>query len=293
MESEYRDGAGRRVNLYLQTSPEYAMKRLLVGGMEKIFQITKGFRNGEVSKLHNPEFTILEWYRAYDSFNEIMADTEELISELALRLKGGCRKISYQGQEIDLKPPWNRMTVKGAMLEYAGIDLDLCKNVGDFRQEAELKGHKLGDEPDWDTIFFTIFLQEVEPKLGRGKPTFLIDYPAKFGALAKRKSDDPEVVERFEVYIAGLELANAFTELNDPVEQRSRLMSEREERIGLGKEAYPIDEDFLYALECAMPPAGGIALGVDRLVMLLADRPKIEDVILFPFSQMTGIVETM
>lgn len=266
---------------YLHTSPEYAMKRLLAAGFERIYQVCKVFRHEPVGRMHTPEFTMIEWYRAFADYTDIMVDTEYLIAELATDLYG--EPVVRTGQcAVDLTPPWERISVRTAMLRYAGIGADPYSETADFIRQA---GHETVDEDDPpDVAFFKVFLDRVEPHLGVQKPAILYDYPAPMAALAKRKSNAPDLAERFEVYIAGVELCNAFTELNDPDEQRQRLEEEAVQRVREGNPAYPIDERFLAALEYGMPPSGGIALGVDRLVMLLTGASSIGEVMAFPVS---------
>jgi len=258
------------------------MKKLLVGGCEKIFQICKCFRNKETdSELHNPEFTLIEWYRAYADYTDIMDDTEALIKELASQINGE-QVIQYKGSLVDLSGEWTRLKVKDAFKKYAGIDNDVFEDEVKFMAVAGEKGYKVSENDSYDYVFFMIFMNEIEPFLGMDKPVILYEYPASMAALARKCPDDERYAERFELYIAGVEICNAFTELTDPVEQRSRLDEEREERIKMGKDIYAVDQSFVSALEFGMPPSGGQALGVDRLVMLLTDTPDIRDVILFP-----------
>ena len=275
---------------YLHTSPEYAMKKLLATGFEKIFYLGHCFRNSEVSATHHPEFLMLEWYRAYADYHHIMADCEALITHLARQIKGGfC--FRYQNQEIDLTPPWPRMSVAEAMQRFAGVNLKNIRSRDDWIAVAQAKNYDTVDASwSWEDIFFLIFLNEVEPKIacplaGQARPIFLVDYPAALASLAKRKVDEPNFVERFELYIGGLELANAFTELNDPKEQYQRLLHEQKVRKQLRRPVFKIDAEFITALEIGIPPAGGIALGVDRLIMLLLDKSHLEDVLFFPFRQ--------
>ncbi len=263
-----------REKRYLHTSPEYAMKKLLGAGFEKIFQITKVFRNGEVGRPHNPEFTMMEWYRAHADYRDIMKDTEDIIRYAAKAL----------GVRNDLlENPWEKLSVDEAFQRYAEVDLKKLQTVDSLRELALKKGYELKDSFDWDDLFFLIMLNEVEPKLGRKKPVFLYDYPATQAALSKKKSDDPFWAERFELYIDGLELCNAFSELVDTDEQRLRLGMDQEFRRKMGKEVFPIDEDFLEALS-TMPDSGGNALGIDRLAMVLLEKKSIEEVLLFPWG---------
>lgn len=273
-------------DMYLNTSPEYALKKLLVAGYEKIFQITKSFRNKETGgNLHNPEFTMIEWYRAYASYEEIMQDMEGLVFNLArfLHEKGS---FTFNGLEIDCKPPWPRLKVKDAFKIYAGVQYEDFEDLEKFRTIAQKKGYNVDAHTPYEDVFFMIFMNEVESKLGLDKPVILFDYPAAMAALSKKCLDDPRYAQRFEVYIAGMELCNAFTELNDPVEQRQRLEFERKERQKLGKDDYPVDQSFVSALEFGMPPSGGIALGVDRLIMLLTNTPDIRNILFFPHQDL-------
>lgn len=269
-------------DMYLITSPEYAMKKLLVSGYEKIFQITRSFRNKEhESSIHNPEFTILEWYRAYASYEEIMKDTENLVSQLAVSLYGE-PWITFQQSRVNVGPPWDRFKVKDLFQKYADIPAENFEDEEKFYKAVRAKGYHVTPKTLYEDLFFMVFLNEIEPKLGHNKPAIVYEYPVKMAALAKKCSVDPGYAERFEVYIAGMELCNAFTELNDPEEQKQRLEDERKKRVKLGKDVYSIDRSFIRALEFGMPPAGGIALGVDRLAMLLTGITDIRDLIFFP-----------
>ena len=280
---ETKTEAGRQ--LYLPTSPEYAMKRLLSEGLERVYQICKSFRDEEPATFHNPEFTMLEWYRAYADYRLIAEETEGLISHIARHLTGSTH-LGFRGVDIDVTPPWEHITVREAFRRHSDIDADPCGDPDVFLAVARTSAITTVDASDsFDTAFFKVFLDQIEPVLGSPRPTVLKDYPASMGALARRSAESPEIAERFEVYIAGIELANAFTELNDPAEQRLRLEQEREERASLGAPEYDIDERFLGALESGIPPSGGIALGVDRLIMLLADAPHVADVLAFPFPE--------
>ena len=275
---------GRMKQYYLPTSPEYAMKRLLAAGYERIFQICKSFRQDPPGPLHSPEFTLLEWYRAYADYTAIMGDTENLIHGLVRELTGKST-IVYRGRTVDFTPPWQRLSVREAFARYAGVYADPAENLDAFICEARRRGHRSVVPGDaFEIAYFKVFLDAVEKRLGAGRPTFLVDYPAEMAALARLKQDAPGIAERFELYVSGLELANAFTELNDPAEQRARLEDEAAQRQDGGRPAYPIDEQFLGALEAGMPPAGGIALGVDRLLMVLAGSNDIRDVVAIPFA---------
>ena len=282
-ETEFQGGKDRKRG-YLITSPEHHMKRLLGGGEDRIFQICRCFRNGERSGQHNPEFTMLEWYRAYASYEEIMVDVEELVVHVARTIRGA-GVIPYQDKGLDLEKQWPRLTVFEVFRKCAGIDLRNCTTPEVFRCLAVDLGYEsVTVEDSWEDVFFKIFLEKVEPYLDPLGPVFLQDYPARLAALAKLKQEDPEVAERVEVYVAGLELANGFTELNDPLEQRQRFLEEQQKRRQAGYPVHPLDEAFLAMLEQGMPPAGGMALGIDRLVMLLADAASIDEAIAFPFA---------
>jgi lysyl-tRNA synthetase class 2 len=252
-------GAGDRG--YLHTSPEYHMKRLLAAGANRIYQLGKVFRQEELGARHEPEFTLLEWYRAFEDASAMMRDTEELSAHVARVLTGATRVPGVRGEGCDLAPPWQRLTVREAFTRYAGVSMD-----------------SLVDD---DEQFFHVLATRVEPELGRGKPTFLTRYPAKMAALARLCDDDPSVAERFEAYVDGVELCNAFYELTDATEQRARLAADRRAREALGLPLYPIDERFLRALETGLPPCAGNALGVDRLLMLVLGKKAIQEVIAF------------
>lgn len=243
---------------YLHTSPELCMKRLLASGFPKIFQISRCFREGERGDLHLPEFSLLEWYRTDIDYKALMNECEALIRFVSQRLDMA-GKIPYLSNEVDLKKPWQRISVSAAFDRYATTSLERALEEGCFDQ---------------------IMVEEIEPNLGTIRPTFLYDYPASLAALARLKPGNRALAERFEIYIAGLELANGFSELNDPVEQRARFERELQIRDAEGKETYPMPERFLRSLE-HMPDAAGIALGVDRLAMLFSGALKIDEVVSF------------
>ena len=269
--------------LYLPTSPEYAMKRLLSEGLECIYQICKSFRDEPPAAFHSPEFTILEWYRAYSDYNEIASDTEALITHVVRQISGST-KLTFHNRMSDLST-WERITVREAFDRHADIDADPCGDPARFLSAAGSSQYtSIDGHDDFESAYFKIFFDQVEPNLGTPHPTILTDYPASMAALAKRSKTDPGIAERFEIYIAGIELANAFTELNDPVEQRQRFEQETAKRAASGVPKYEIASKFLSALESGIPPAGGIALGVDRLIMLVADADNIADVMAFPFN---------
>lgn len=253
---------------YLITSPEYQMKRLIAGGVPRCFQLARCFRRGEVGGRHNPEFTMLEWYRAFAGVDEVMDDTEAIVRRVAAALGGG-DEIRVGGAVVTLGAPFERIAVGDAFARWAGVPAD------------EAIALASGDEDR----FFRLLVDAVEPEIARlPRPVFLVDYPAPFASLARLKPDDPRVCERFELYVGGVELCNGFGELTCPVEQRARLERDQAERVRLGKPVYPIDERFLGALEEGLPPAGGNALGVDRLVALSLGAETIGDVLAFPID---------
>ena len=275
------EGGGTARPLWLHTSPEYAMKRLLADGFPRIFQLARVFRNGEVSGTHNPEFTMLELYRAGADYHGIMEDLEQLVAHCARALCGGTR-VRAGGRDLELAAPFERLAVGDA---FAALGVDLAACGGDasaLRRQLEARGLDAGRPGDgFDDLFFRVFLVHVEPGLGLRRPVYLVDWPAPMAALARLRADDPRWAERFELYAGGLELANGFSELNDGAEQRRRLEEERATRERLGRPAYPLDERFLAALP-AMPAAGGVALGLDRLLMLLTGARAIDELLLFP-----------
>lgn len=281
--TEYVDGEGGERTFYLQTSPEHYMKRLLAAGCERIYQICRFYRNGERFDTHHPEFTGLEWYEAYADYGTVMETTEDYVSALAEAFdRSG--SITYQGTEIDLRPPWPRYRVRDFFLDRSGIDLDDCDSRAAFASAARRSGFEVRDDDGWDDLFHRVFLTAVEPALPAGRPVFLTEYPARLPSLARKVPGDARYVERFELYIGGLELANAFTELNDPVEQRARFEADLEViRSREGRDRYDgnVDEALLAALEYGMPPSGGIAFGLDRLAMLFGDTRTIDPVIMF------------
>jgi lysyl-tRNA synthetase class 2 len=245
-------------DLYLHTSPELCMKRLLAAGYPNIFQICKCFRNEERGDLHLPEFTLLEWYRTGMDYHALMEECEALILSVSQQIGMG-RKINYQGMEIDLGSPWEKIAVREAFERHSSLSLETALEKGCF------------DE---------VMARQIEPHLGITTPTFLYDYPAPLAALARFRKDNQGLSERFEIYIAGMELANGFSELTDSQEQRARFERVRQQRRSLGKPVYPMPENFLRALD-NMPEAAGIALGVDRLAMIFTNRPRIDDVVSF------------
>jgi len=282
------EGGGAQAKLFLHTSPEYAMKRLLAAGLPRVFQLARVFRNGEISPTHNPEFTMLELYRAGTDYRGIMADLERLVEACARALSpDGCPRAARGGEALDLAAPFERLTVAEAFSRHAGVDLAACGNDA-ARLAAAARRAGLDPGPPgepFDDVFFRMMLAAVEPRIGRARPVFLVDWPAPMAALSRLRADDPRFAERFELYAGGLELANGFSELTDAVEQRRRLVDEQEQRRRLARRVPPLDERFLEALG-RMPDAGGVAVGLDRLLMLLVGAETIADVLLFPGGEL-------
>lgn len=272
------------IDLYLRIAPELFLKRLLVGGFEKVYEINRNFRNEGISTKHNPEFTMLEIYQAYADYNDMMALAEELISSVALEVLG-TTKIKYQGTEIDLSPKWTRLPMLEAVKVHSGLDFGAIKTAEEARRAVRQAGMGLELEPSdtWGSVLNKVFEEMVEPKLIQ--PTFVMDYPVEISPLAKRKAQEPGLTYRFELFIYGREIANAFSELNDPIDQKVRFLKQAEKRKAGDEEAHMMDEDYINALEYGMPPAGGLGIGMDRLVMLLTDSSSIRDVILFPLMK--------
>ncbi len=267
------------MELYLRIAPELYLKRLMVGGFERVFEINRNFRNEGLSTRHNPEFTMLEFYQAYATYEDLMDLTEEMVSWIAMEVNSSMQ-LTYQGQEVDLAPPWKRLTMDDALMKVGGISADILNDEEQSRKLAEEKGIQFEGDAGHGKIKTELFELLVEEKLIH--PTFITAYPTEVSPLARRNQHDPEVTDRFELFITGREIANAFSELNDPVDQRQRMEKQIAER-GDDEEIFPeLDEDFLRALEYGMPSAAGEGIGIDRLVMLLTDAPSIRDVILFP-----------
>src|SRR6476661_3870231 len=282
----HEPGEGRGRPLFLHTSPEFAMKKLLAAGLPRIWQLAHVFRDSERSATHHPEFSMLEWYRADAGYEMLMADCEALLRRA--QQAAGAVALSWQGRRTDANQPFERLSVANAFKRHAGIDL-LASAPDPARPDAArlaAAAESVGIAPhpgdDWETLFFRIFLDRIEPHLGIGAPTILYDYPLSLAALSRPKPGDPRLCERFELYVCGLELANAFGELTDPQEQRRRFLADQAKKQTLYGETYPIDEDFLAAIEHGLPDCAGIALGFDRLVLLLTGAVHIEDVLWAP-----------
>jgi len=264
-------------DLYLRIALELYLKRVLIGGIDRVYEISKCFRNEGISTEHNPEFTMLELYQAYADYTDMMHLVEDLIGTVVREIAGGM-VVEYQGRRLDFAPPWRRVSMLGAIAEATGIDLSDRDPAG-IRQRARAKGIDL-PEGAFSKLIDELFDRFVEP--GLVQPTFIVDYPVEISPLAKRKPGDERLTERFELFVVGMEIANAFSELNDPVDQRRRFEEQERLRAGGDEEAQRIDEDFLFAMEHGMPPTGGMGVGLDRLAMLLSNSASIRDVILFP-----------
>lgn len=272
------------IDLYLRIAPELYLKRLLVGGYERVYELNRNFRNEGVSTRHNPEFTMLEFYIAYKDYGFLMSFTEDMLPEVAERALG-TRKFKYADAEIDLSTPWPRIPMFQAM-EERGVPGDVLSDRGMALEWAGKQGMDIDPGASFGKVLDEIFTERVEPHLI--EPTFIIDYPVELSPLARRKPGEPGLVERFELFIAGREIANAFSELNDPLDQKERFAEQALLREMGDEEGHLMDEDFLRALEYGMPPAAGEGIGIDRLVMLLTDSQSIRDVLLFPHLRPEG-----
>ncbi len=267
-------------DFYLRIALELHLKRLIVGGFDKVYELGRVFRNEGVSTKHNPEFTMLESYEAYADYNDVMNMLEEMVYEVAQQVLG-TDKVQFGDNTLDLKPPWRRINLRDAIMEYSGIDFVQYPKAPSLRAKMREMGLEVDPGKNWARLVDELISTFVEPNIIQ--PTFILDYPVSMSPLAKTKLDNDRVVERFEVFAGGMEIANAFTELNDPVEQRKRFIQQQKERgKGEGEEVETIDEDFLLAMEYGMPPTGGLGVGIDRLVMLLTNQQSIREVILFP-----------
>jgi lysyl-tRNA synthetase class 2 len=263
-------------DLYLRIATELYLKRLVVGGIEKVYELGKDFRNEGISHKHNPEFTMLEWYEAYADYNDIAEELEGLVSEVAKKVLGAT-KIEREGETIDLSPPWRRVTLRDAIKEKTGIDV---MEHPSREALAEAMGSKPDPEEGWGKLVDGLLSKEVEPSLIQ--PTFVVDYPVELSPFAKRHRSEEGLVERWEAFVGGIEISNAFTELNDPDEQRRRFEAQAEETARGDEETQPYDETYVESLEQGMPPTGGAGLGIDRLVMILTGAQSLREVLLFP-----------
>jgi lysyl-tRNA synthetase, class II len=267
------------IDLYLRVAPELFLKRLLVGGFDKVFELNRTFRNEGISVRHNPEFTILEFYQAYATYEDLMCLTEELFVTLAKEVVGSLQ-VPYADHVIDLKPPWKRLSLKEAVVQHGGAEQEEVETLDGLRQFAKRKGLQVDLGIPYGNLLIELFEQVAESRLIQ--PTFTIGYPLEVSPLARKNDTNPALVDRFELYIGGRELANAFSELNDPADQRQRFLQQVEARNAGDDTANPLDEDYLHALEYGMPPAAGEGIGIDRLVMFFTNQRSIRDVILFP-----------
>ena len=268
------------LQMYLRIAPELNLKRLIVGGFDKVFEIGKNFRNEGMDIKHNPEFTNMEFYSAYEDYNDMMNISEQLISTVAKNVLG-TTKITYQGQEIDLAPGWKKITMIEAIKEKTGVDFNIINTDEEAQKVAKEKGVEYEEIKNTRghiiNEFFETFVEETLIQ-----PTFIMDYPVEVSPLTKRKKDDPRLVERFELFIGGREYGNAYSELNDPIDQYERFLKQVEAKEKGDEEAGGMDEDFVNALEIGLPPTGGMGIGLDRLIMLLTDSASIRDVLFFP-----------
>lgn len=267
------------MEMYLRIAPELYLKRLIVGGFDKVYEIGRLFRNEGMSIKHNPEFTAIELYESYKDYNDMMDMTENLISTVAQKVLG-TTKISYQNQEIDLTPNWKRISMLDSIKQVTGIDFSSIKSDEEARAKAKEIHTKVEEKDTWGVVVNAVFEDKVEATLIQ--PTFIYDYPIEISPLTKKKYSDPRLTERFELFITGREYGNAYSELNDPIDQKERFIEQVKEREAGNEEANMMDDDFVNALEYGMPPTGGLGIGLDRLIMLLTDSSSIRDVLLFP-----------
>jgi lysyl-tRNA synthetase class 2 len=265
--------------LYLRIAPELYLKRLVVGGLERVYEINRSFRNEGVSTQHNPEFTMLEFYQAYADYNDLMQLTEELFVHLGQTLRGRL-DLTYQGEAISLAPPWRRLPFFTAIGDALGVPVAPDTPPDALVRAAAARGVHIAPSVTAVDVWHEVFDRLIEPGLVR--PTFITDFPIELSPLSKRKREDPRLVDRFELYICRRELANAYSELNDPVDQRQRFVDQEAQRARGDEEAQWLDEDYVRALEYGMPPTAGEGIGIDRVAMLFSDSPSIRDVILFP-----------
>ena len=267
------------IDLYLRIAPELYLKRLLVGGIPRVYEINRNFRNEGISTKHNPEFTMLEFYWAYADYRQLMDLTEEMIVTLAEEVLGGTT-LEWQGGTLDLSRPWARMTMKQAVAELGGVEASELEDAAGLEREFRRREIPLPPVRRYGNLLMELFETVAESKLP--SPCFVTEHPVDVSPFSKQRPDDPRFTERFELYIAGMELVNAFSELNDPDVQAERFQAQLEDRAAGDLEAQDFDHDYVRALEHGMPPAGGLGLGIDRLTMLFTDSPSIRDVILFP-----------
>ena len=267
------------IDMYLRIAPELYLKRLIVGGLERVYEMGRMFRNEGMDTKHNPEFSMIEMYQAYANYEDMMDLAENLICYVANEVLG-TTEITYQGQAVSLKAPWERITMVDAVKKYAGVDFDTAKNDEEARELAKSAGVPVEPDCTWGKALSVVFDERVEDKLIQ--PTFVMHYPVEISPLAKRMPENKSMTERFEIFITGREFGNAFSELNDPIDQKQRFEAQVAAREAGDEEAGMMDTDYVNALEYGLPPMGGMGIGVDRLIMLLTDSPSIRDVLLFP-----------
>jgi lysyl-tRNA synthetase class 2 len=267
------------MDLYLRIAPELYLKRLTIGGLERVYEINRNFRNEGTSTMHNPEFTMLEFYIAYYDYNDMMNLTEDLLNAIAKNVLDS-EEIQYSGKSISLKKPFPRLSMKQALIELGNLSPDILEDVNALRSFAAGLHIKNASTLSKGKLWGELFEKLVEEKLNG--PVFITDYPVELSPLSKSKPDDASIVERFELYIAGMEIANAYSELNDPVEQNRRFEEQFRAYQAGDQEAHSLDQDYVTALEHGLPPTGGEGIGIDRLTMLFANAPSIREVILFP-----------
>jgi EF-P lysine aminoacylase GenX len=285
-ETKLKWANGKTQQAFMLTSPEFAMKKLLVAGFENIFQVCKSFRNGEGnSSRHNPEFTILEWYRSNASYEDIMQDCQDLMLSLSRKVNG-TDILEYQGKKYNLSKDWVKMSVAEAFEKWVGVDIDGLLNRDTLVQRAKEEGYQVNNNTTWEEAYNQLFLNLIESQLvNYDVPVIIYDYPASQAAYSKKKESDPRFAQRFEFYLGGYELGNAFSEENDPEVQEEKFREDLQLRKELGKTDYGMDEDYLEALKEGLSPSGGIAVGVDRLVMLLANTRSIQETMFFPAQE--------
>jgi lysyl-tRNA synthetase class 2 len=273
------------MDLYLRIAPELYLKRLLVAGYDKVFELNRNFRNEGISSRHNPEFTMLETYQAFVDYHYLLDFMEELLYTVITRVKGD-DVLEFEGKSISLARPWKRITMIEAIREFGGLEVDIEMDTGELKEMASRLEVDVPDEAGNGWIIAELFDKTTEPRLT--DPTFVLDYPEEISPLARKDPNNPGFTERFELLVAGQEIANAFSELTDPLEQRARFEAQAAKRDAGDQEAHPVDEEFLTALEYGMPPAGGTGVGIDRLTMLVTGSPNIRDVITFPHLRPEG-----
>ena len=271
------------MKLYMRIAPELYLKRLVVGGFERVYEINRNFRNEGISTQHNPEFTMIEFYWAYKTYEDLMEFTEKMLSDIALKVTGSY-KVEYQGNILDFTPPFKRLRIREALVSECGMKEDEIDNINALRKKAESLGINIPEFATKGYLMMSIFEEMLEDKLIQ--PTFVMDFPLEVSPLSRKKDSDPTLVDRFELYIAGREIANAFSELNDPFDQAERFRMQLESKEKGDEEAMAFDEDYIDALEYGMPPTAGEGIGIDRLVMLMTNSPSIRDVILFPLLKL-------